>query len=296
MQDSVPWYRYTTSGSRDIDPGEESEAVGDADAVRSTSLGLRNIRRTVPLLMTAALRPGEDNAGLLELYDRLLDQWATELEHVVAIVGGSVSREKYGGQLGPRFSPMPPARQREAMRFLAENAFRTPRYLVDTNILRRIEPDAGLRRVGSAQSRILFTLMDTDRFNRLSEYEALAKNRTEVYPLGEMLGDLRRAVWSELGSSSVTIDAFRRKLQRNWLSQADAQINPQPPMIISAPALRTSRGRSTVSSDIRSLMRGELLDLDRQIVASLARTSDRTTRLHLLDVRAEIQRILKPEG
>ena len=113
--------------------------------------------------MPAAIRPGEDNSELIELYDRLIDQWAVEMEHVVNVVGGSESREKYGGQLGPRFSPVSAARQREALRFLAENAFRTPRYLIDADVLRRIEPDAALRRVGSAQSRVLYVVMDTDR-------------------------------------------------------------------------------------------------------------------------------------
>jgi hypothetical protein len=296
MQDTVPWYRFTTSGSRGIDPGEASEAVGDADAVESTRLGLLNIRRTMPLLMTAALRRGEDNADLLELYDRLLDQWSTELEHVAHIIGGSESREKYGGQLGPRFAPIAPARQREALRFLADNAFRTPRYLVDSGVLRRIEPDGALRRVGSAQSRVLFTLMDTDRLNRLSEYEALARSRSEVYPLGEMLSDLRRAIWTELGSGTLSIDPFRRRLQRHWLGQADAHLNPQPAMLITPSPVRTSRGRSQVSTDVRALMRGELVELDGLLQAAIPRAADRTTRLHLVDSRAEIQRILHPEG
>ena len=296
VQDTVPWYRFTTSGSRDIDPGEGSEAVGDADAVKSTALGLRNIRRTMPLLMTAALRKGEDNSELAELYDRLLDQWSQELEHVVSIVGGSDSREKYGGQLGPRFTPISPARQRAAVRFVAENALSTPGYLIDSRVLRRIEPDGALRRVGAAQSRVLYALLDTDRLNRLSEYEALAASRTDVYPLGDMLGDVRRALFAELGSSSVTIDPFRRRLQRTWLSQADAHLNPVPPLIITPSAVRTSRGRSSINSDVRALMRGELVDLDAALRSALSRTSDRTSRLHLIDARAEIQRILNPQG
>ena len=77
MQDSIPWYRFSTSGSRDTDPGDVTEAIGDADPVKSTSLGLRNIRRTMKLLMPAAIRRGEDNAELSELYDKLIDQWAT---------------------------------------------------------------------------------------------------------------------------------------------------------------------------------------------------------------------------
>ena len=296
MQDTIPWYRFSTSGSRDADPGEVAEAVGDADPVQSTSLGLRNIRRTMNLLMPAAVRAGEDNTDLAELYDRLVDQWATELEHVVNLVGGVESREKYGGQLGPRFTPVSGARQREAVRFLADAGFTTPRYLLDPEVLRRIEPNGALRRIGGAQSRILIALLDTDRLDRLGEYEALATSKNTVYPLGEMLSDVRRAVWSELNNSSVSIEPSRRVLQRSWLAQADTKLNPVPAMIIT-PGDTPLRARSSSgpNNDVRALMRGELLAVDAAIRAALNRTPERTSRLHLLDAREEIRRILDPD-
>ena len=296
MQDSIPWFRFSTPGSRDADPGEEAEAVGDADPVRSTSLGLRNIRRTMNLLMPAAVRLGEDNSDLTELYDKLVDQWATELEHVVNLVGGVESREKYGGQLGPRFTPVSGARQREAVRFLSEAAFQTPRYLLDASVNRRIEPNGAIRRIGSAQSRILIALLDSDRLDRLGEQESLSPRRSSVYPLGEMLGDVRRSIWSELSNRAVTIDASRRRLQRSWLAQADGKLNPTPALVItSSDTPLRSRSSSGPNNDVRALMRGELLALDASLRAALDRAGERTTRLHLLDAREEIRRILDPD-
>jgi hypothetical protein len=292
MQDSVPWYRFTVSGNHDADPGDESEAVGDADAVKSTALGLRNIRRTVSMLLPATQRAGEDNSQLSELYDRLLEQWNLEMQTVIAIVGGSESREKYGDQPGPRFTPLPAARQRSAVQFLAENAFRTPDYLIDARVLSRIEPDGALRRIGSAQSRVLADLLDSDRLNRLAEYQALYRNSRDTYALSEMLLDVRHAIWRELGAATVTVDSFRRSLQRAYLSQADSKLNSSPAIIISGTG-RARRGGGA-NSDVRALMRGELVDLDSALRSALGRTTDRTTRLHLLDSRAEIKRILDP--
>jgi hypothetical protein len=296
MQDTVPWYRFSTPGLRETDPGDESEAVGDADPVKSTTLGLRNLRRTMKLLMPAAIRRGEDNSDLLELYDKVVEQWSTEMEHVVNLVGGSESREKYGSQPGPRFRPVAPERQRQAVRFLSANAFETPRYLLDTDVLRRIEPNGALRRVGSAQSRILNALLDADRLDRLAEYEALTPQRSSVYPLGEMLGDVRHSVWSELSDSRVAIDPFRRFLQRSYLAQADAKLNQSPAVIVSSgPSRARARSSFGPNNDVRALMRGELLSLDSSIRSALGRTTDRTTRLHLVDSREEIRRILDPD-
>ncbi len=294
MQDSIPWYRFSVSGNKDADSGDETEAVGDADAVKSTGLGLRNIRRVVPFLLSATQRAGEDNSQLSEIYDRLLDQWNAEMETVVAVVGGSESQEKYGDQPGPRFTPLPAARQRSAVQFIAENAFRTPDYLIDRKFLSRIEPEGTLRRIGAAQSRVLGDLLDSDRLNRLSEYQALSANGSKSYAPGELLLDVRRAIWSELGESRVAIDPFRRSLQRAYLSQADGKLNPSPAVIISVPG-RQRRGGGP-NTDVRALMRGELIDLDASLNSALDRAADRTTRLHILDARAEIKRILDPNG
>jgi hypothetical protein len=298
MQDSVTWFRFSTSGDGEVDPGDESEAVGDADAVRSTGYGLRNIKRVIPLLMTATLRPGEDNADLIEIYDRLIDQWAREMEHVINVVGGSESQEKYGGQLGPRFTPLPRSRQKSAVRFLNENAFTTPTYFLDTRILRRMEPEGTLKRIGGAQSRLLTGLLDSDRLGRLSEYEALATTGRgrDVYPVPELLADVRQGIWRELSGSTVAIDPFRRYLQRAYLAQADSKINPAPATIITSSRSGPSRSRvgGSSNSDLRALMRGELMDLDVVLRSASGRAVNRETRLHILDARAEIKRILDP--
>jgi hypothetical protein len=41
-------------------------------------------------------------------------------------------------------------------------------------------------------------------------------------------------------------------------------------------------------------MRGEIHDLDAALRSAIARAANRETRLHLMDARAEIQRILDP--
>ena len=293
MQDTIPWLRFSVSGSHEADPGDEEEAIGDADAVKSTALGIRNIRRTVPMLLGATQRAGEDNSQLAELYERLLNQWSSEIESVVNIVGGAESQEKYGDQPGPRFTPVSRARQRAAVQFIADNAFRTPDYFVDSRILSRIEPDGSLRRVGGAQSRVLSDLLDSDRLGRLTEYQALSRQGTDVYSPVELLADVRNAVWSELGASRVVIDPYRRSLQRAYLEQADAKINSSPAVVISSGRPRRGGGPN---SDIRALMRGELVDLDALLRSALGRAADRTTRLHIQDARAEIKRILDPKG
>ncbi len=64
------WLRFDTPGSGGSDPGEESEAVGDADAVKSTALGLKNLQRVAKMLMSAtAYKDGDTTTNSsAELY------------------------------------------------------------------------------------------------------------------------------------------------------------------------------------------------------------------------------------
>ena len=106
-QDDKPYLRFSTAGSRGADPGELTEAVGDEDAVASTTLGMKNLERVADMLMPATTaKPGEPYDDLDEVYGRMLGQWALEMNHVAAIVGGFNSQQKHVGQNGVRFTPI----------------------------------------------------------------------------------------------------------------------------------------------------------------------------------------------
>ena len=98
-------------------------------------------------------------------YTRLLGQWVLEMNHVSAIVGGFDSQEKYGGQSGVLFTPVPKARQVAAVQFLNVHAFQTPAFLVQPDVLRRIEPAGALDRLRTAQQRVLGSLLSSGRLS-----------------------------------------------------------------------------------------------------------------------------------
>lgn len=300
VQDSVPHLRFSSAGSDDADAGELREAVGDADPVRATELGLRNIRRIAAGLFATALSSERGNAELDELHDRLLEQWRTELGHVVALIGGVDAQEKAGDQPGSRFTPVSRARQKSALSFVLANGFSVPRLFLNRRVLRRLEPEGAVRRLGLSQASLLAELLANDRLLRLTEFEALSVPRDSVYPLSEMLSDLRRGLWSELREPRVSIDVFRRNIQRSFLTQANAKINGGVTqtliMIIPGgePMRRESTGSAAPNLDARALLRSELMKLDSEIASALVRSSDASTRAHLLDSRAQIDRILNP--
>ncbi len=277
-QDKTPWLRFSTAGTFGSDPGENTEAVGDADAVASTALGLKNLNRVMGYLLKAATaKQGEPFDDLNSVYGRVLGQWALEMNHVAVIVGGLDSQEKHSGQDGVRFMPVGREKQVAAVRFLNENAFATPTLLIRPEILRRIEPTGALDRIKSTQMRVLSTLLDNRRIARLSEGEAL--DGMKVYRADDFLTDVRKGVFKELEAASPKVDAYRRNLQRGYMELVADKLN----------------GRGAVQDDTRPLLRGELKTLSGELSRALPKTTDRETRLHLEDLRDQIAKVLDPK-
>jgi hypothetical protein len=289
-QDTIPWFRWSTSDAT-ADPFDLTEAVGDEDAVKSSGLGMRNLRRVMDSLLRVAERPGQDYTLLNELYTNAVQQWGRYNGHVAAVIGGAESWERYG--TGPRFEPLPEARQREAMRYLTENAFRVPAMFLNTDILRRIEQEGVVNRIRAAQAGVMSSLLAPSRLNRLVEYEALAGPRGDSYTVAEFLADLRRGAWTELTQASPRIDVYRRNLQRAYIEAADRTINP-PALPATATAAQQAQAAAARNSDARALLRGELVELQRAVQNATNRTGDAMTRLHLRDINLEITRILDP--
>ena len=294
MQDTIPWYRFSANNEFGAF-GTQSEAVGDADPVKSTALGFRNIQRVVGYIGGAAITAGEDNADLRELYDRTVQQWGTEGNHVATLVGGGTVQYKSGSQPGAVYAGISRARQQEAVRFLNENVFATPTYLIRPELANRIEAGGMINRINGAQARVLNTLFDDGRLNRLLEGEALASNRGDVYSLTTMLDDVRRGVWSELYTNRP-IDAFRRELQNDYLTTINNKLNPPP----ANPQLQAQLAQFGIrlvplSDDAKSQLRGTLVALRTDLRTAGARSADRATQLHVQGAIKRIDDILDPK-
>jgi hypothetical protein len=292
MQDTIPWYRFSANNEFG-GYGTLNEAVGDADPIQSTGLGFRNLQRVVGYIPAAATRPGEDNTDLRELYDRTVQQWSTEAGHVATMVGGGTVQYKSGSQPGAVYAPMPAARQQAAVRFLNDNVFRTPQFLVRPDIASRIEAGGMISRINGAQTRVLNNLMDDGRMNRLLEQEALGRERQYVYPLSSMLDDVRRGIWSEIYSARPVMDPYRRELQMDFLSVIDRKLNPQEQPGQQAVIFFGPRP-APLSDDAKSQLRGVLVTLRSEIQRAIPRTTDRGTLLHLQGAVHRIGNILDP--
>ena len=212
------------------------------------------------------------------------------------MVGGGTVQYKSGSQPGAVYAPLPRARQAAAVKFINEQVFTTPTYLIREDIAARIEAGGMINRVNNAQVRVLTNLLNDGRLNRLLEREALAKDEDDVYALANMLDDLRRGIWSELGAARPTIDGFRRELQNDFIALIDRKLNP-PPAPAGAAQIPAGFGPAPtpLSEDAKSHLRGELVTLRADVQRAIPRAGDRPTRLHLEAAVHRIGNVLDPK-
>jgi hypothetical protein len=283
-----PYYYF--GGGSSIDPTQQTEALGD-DPMRASEYGIANLKRIVPNLIAWSYQERESYDELQELYGQVQGQWNRYMGHVATVIGGVVETPKSTDQEGPVYEFVDEATQRRAMQFFAEQAFTPPTWMIDEDILRRIENVGTVERMRGIQVGVVTRVLDPGRMQRLIEAEA--RMGTSAYTLGEMLGDLRAAVWSELGRGR-SISVYRRNLQRGYLERM-AYLMTAEPTAVPASARGFMTAVNVPQSDIRPFVRGELETLKREIRAALGRSPDRATRLHLDDATVRIDRILDPK-
>ena len=286
-----PMYRYGVQRSGLlVDPRNQQEDLGD-DPVKASGYAIANLKRVLPNLVTWTATAGEGYADLGELYGELLSMWNTYTGHVLTVVGGVEETLKATDESGAVFVPVGRDRQRAALEFLIAEVFRTPAWLQEPGVLRRIEHAGAVDRLRAMQVNRLNQLLDPGRMQRLIEQEVVDGTS---YRLIDFANDFKVGIWTELEGRG-TIDAYRRNLQRAYIERLQFLLEEDPP----APAANPSTWRTPVDvsqSDIRPLARAQLVELRSAIARRLARGGDQPTRIHLQDLAARIERILNPEG
>ncbi|MEP0971510.1 MAG: zinc-dependent metalloprotease [Balneola sp.] len=280
-----PVYRFASSTG--YDPSAQTEDLGD-DPVKSSTYGLMNLKRVVPNLIEWTSTEGEGYDDLEEIYGELIGQWSRYARHVATNIGGVYQSRKASDQEGWVYTPVSKDYQKQAMKFLNDHAFTTPDWLLDENILYRIQAQGATNSIKNLQSGILRSTMNAGAMIRLSEQAEFDDNS---YALLEALEDLRKGIWGELYTrGNNNIDAFRRNLQREYLSSIATMFEEDTQGGgFRGPTLDIK------DSDIRPALRHELTELRKDVTSNISTRLNADTQAHLRDILIRIDEILDTE-
>jgi hypothetical protein len=276
------------------DPRYQTEDIGD-NAMKASAYGIKNLQRILPKLTEWSSEKGESYAELDELYSALTGQFRRYLGHVTKNVGGVYDTPKTYDMGGNQFEVVPRSIQKEAVSFLNTQLFTTPKWLMNQSVLAKINPDNGVEAIKAMQESTLSNLLAGDRMVRLFEGSSINKNN---YTVDELMTDVRNGIFTEL-KLNKPIDIYRRNLQKVFIDKVTGLLNPGNASVRSVPVGVTygfnSRTVNLNQTDLPSIARGQLVSLKSNIKAAAAKSTDRLSKLHLLDLVSRIDKALDPK-
>jgi hypothetical protein len=104
--------------------------------------------------------------------------------------------------------------------------------------------------------------------------------------------DLRGGLFSELSERTVRTDIYRRNLHRAYLNALDQRLHPSEADLTRTPSRFTPRATAPWSTDVRAVIRSELRAIDQLAAQAVGSAGDDMTRVHIEDLRIEIDQIL----
>ena len=195
-------------------------------------------------LMSKFVADGESWARARQGYELTLALQMQSLSMMANWVGGTLVRREHKSDKGnrPPLEAVPVAQQREALKWVVENAFRDESYNLNSALLQRMRNDVLVSdetfrmdeatfpvhdRIMGMQSSVLTMLLNPTRLRRIYDNEALVDRDADAVTLPELMETITAAVFHELDATpkgkfsarKPMISSLRRNLQRQLVDR-----------------------------------------------------------------------------
>jgi hypothetical protein len=245
------------------------------------------------------LEPGKSYTVLRRAFGYSWTPYFRGAHVAMKYIGGIYhNRDHYGDPNGRLpYVPVPAAKQREALAFLANEIWAPEVFQPPADLLNKLQFERFFDFQFSAfraqrldyplhdqvlfvQSEVLSDLYHPIKMSRLQDLELKYPDPNDRFTLADMFVGVRKAIWAELDSGAA-INSFRRNLQRAHLKHLVRLV------------LKPEKG---TPEDGVTLARADLTDLAGRIDRALGGDGlDYTTRAHLEETQARIRQALEAQ-
>nr|WP_263011325.1 zinc-dependent metalloprotease [Chryseobacterium foetidum] len=250
-----------------FDPRSQSEQVGDNAMIAST-YGIKNLKRIVDNLEKWTEKPNEDYDNLGMMYDQVVTQLKRYSGHVSKYIGGEMETPKNVEQSGAVYEPVTKKDQKEAMKFLDENIFTTPNWLIKKEIFEKTgKTPAGT--VSDVQNGVLSRILSPMVLQKMAQMETVDP---KTYTLIELFSDLNTSIIRKDNP-----DVYVRNLQRSYIDQQ----------------IKLADSKSFDKTDVSAIARGNLNSIKKELAAKT--DSNTVNKYHYEDLVFRIEKALDPK-
>ncbi len=253
--------------SNPLDPRSQSEQVGDNAMIAST-YGIKNLKRIIDNLDQWTATPNEDYENLGMMYDQVVSQFRRYTGHVSKYIGGQMETPKTAEQSGVVYEAVAKKDQEEAMRFLEENVFTTPQWLLKKDIFEKTGKTP-VNTVEEIQNGVLSRILSSFVLQNMYQMEAIDPN---TYTVMNLLSDLNHSVIKKQNP-----DVYGRNLQRNYVSSLIKLVDT----------------KVSDKSDVAAIVRGNLNTIKKELAVKA--DSNTVNKYHYEDLVFRIEKALDPK-
>jgi hypothetical protein len=286
---------YFGTESDPNDPRNQNEDLGD-NAMKASAYGIKNLKRILPNLLDWTKEPNEEYDNAKEMYDQLVLQFTRYMGHVSKNIGGIETTPSTVEQSKIVYEYVAKSKQQEAVNFLQQQLFTTPKWLLDKKLF-SYAGVGNMATISGIQNNVLNYIISNNTINKLLQFEAY--NPSGAYTVSELFSDLKKGIWSEL-QTHQSIDIYRRNLQKiyaqkliDFIQPADKTASPSSP----SPRMQISTDAdANPFNDGLSIVKGQIKDLIAEIRRALPFIKDSNSRLHLEDVMDRLKVALDPKS
>jgi hypothetical protein len=270
------WFGADNRETGRKDPRCQTEDLGN-DAMTASYWGIKNLKRILPNLPQWTKEDEGGYEGLTDMYRAVKNQYFRYIQHVMMYIGGVYNTPKSQSDQGSVVEPAPIAMQKEALEFFDRELFSTPYWILDNNVTSLVSEPKQPDFVEDLQTQAINKLLDIKKIDELMANQNQFPGKS--YPLDEYVSAIHKAIWKELKTTSPKMDSYRRNLQKAYIG--------------SVQNILLSTNADQTETDAFSLLRADILQLQKEITLALPRVKDKMNRYHLEDMLARIKKTLE---
>lgn len=256
--------------------------------MKSNTYGIKNLKAILPNLEEWTKESNKGYTLFNLVYRGLIKQYFTYIMQASPYFGGLGITSKTVEQPGAVFYFVNKTQQKEALAFLNENFFVTPKWLFNKNYFEL---------AGGYPTQIDFSRMQANLFSDMLDNEKLYHleisnlPKEENYTVQEFLNDLKSYVFAEVATRKP-IDQVKRSLQKVFITTLSNKV---------IPGASISMGQGLPSINLNISNTSESYIAIKQILQSLLATINATkasypdvdSKAHLIDIADRIAIALK---
>ena len=288
-----PYLAYGT----DEEVGGSTDPLVNARDLGSDPLGYSKRRMQLSRELwdrwqTRKLGPDDSREALYRNVLSGFSQYALAAEVASKYVGGVVYVRDYAGSTRASFTPVEPARQREALKLVTDGLFQPDSFRFKPEFLSRVAADpfevgVGQRgnfslaeRVLKVQTDVLDRLMSDATAARLLDSSLKTSDGKKALSVADLYDTLQAAIWSDLKGTG-DIPLMRRNLQREHVKRMSGTL---------------TRASGNSPADARALQRENARQLVAQLRAAQSRAGlSKEARAHIGDSLNTLEDALKAQ-